>query len=138
MLQRSWADREVAIKNQEMEHAELRKQVGEFDARLKAEVAKAEAVVANSLKKEHAHQVELLKRDAESQGLLCTQKIAAQESVIQGLHAQIKDLQAQLAAARTDAKEVATQALQSASGRQVADALQRAMDAKDATSTKTK
>jgi hypothetical protein len=40
----------------------------------------------------------------------------------------VKDLGTQLVSARADAKEVASQALQSASGRQVADALQRVVD----------
>lgn len=138
MLQKSWAERESALKAQEVEAADLRKQAGEFDARLKAEIAKAEAAVAGVLKREHAHAVELLKRDEESQGLLASQKVAAQEAAIQGLLAQIKDLQAQLASARSDAKDVATQALQSASGRQVAEALQRVVDAKDGTTAKAK
>jgi 3-dehydroquinate dehydratase len=47
---------------------------------------------------------------------------------IASLQTQIHDLQAQLVAARADAKEVASQALQSASGRQVVEALQRAQE----------
>jgi hypothetical protein len=73
-----------------------------------------------------------------AEGVLSNMKIAAHEKAIQGLHEQIKDLQIQLASARTDAKDVATQALQSASGRQVADALQRVVDTRDTTATKGK
>ena len=131
MLARAWTDRENILKSKEQEFANLAKQVSEFDARLKADVAKAEAIVTNSLKRDYTHQMELMRKDAEAQGVLNNMKIAAQEKAIAGLHDQIKDLQAQLASARTDAKEVATQALQSASGRQVADALQRVVDTRE-------
>lgn len=131
MLTKSWTEREAAIKTREQEFAEMQKQVSEFDTKLKAEVAKAEAIVGNSLKREYTHQMELMKKDAVSEQVLSNMKIAAQEKAVQGLHEQIKDLQIQLASARTDAKEVATQALQSASGRQVADALQRVVDTRE-------
>lgn len=131
MLSKSWQERELALKGKEQEFADLQKAVTEFDARLKAEVAKAESVLGSFLKKDYQHQMELLRRDAEAQNNLNTMRIGAQEKVIQGLHEQIKDLQIQLTAARTDAKDVATQALQSASGRQVVDALERV--AKDTT-----
>jgi hypothetical protein len=131
MLTKSWSEREGSIKAKEQEFADMQKQVGEFDAKLKTEVAKAEAIVSNSLKRDYTHQIELMKKDYESQSTLHKMNSAAQEKTIQGLHEQINQLQAQLVAARTDAKEVATQALQSASGRQVADALQRVVDTRE-------
>lgn len=131
MLTKAWNEREASIKAREQEFAELQKQVADFDAKLKSEVAKAEAVVGNSLKREYTHQMELMKKDADAQITLSKMNGAAQDKEIQGLHEQIRSLQAQLTAARTDAKEVATQALQSASGRQVADALQRVVDTRE-------
>ena len=59
---------------------------------------------------------------------LIPMKIASQDKVITGLQEQIDNLQMQLVSARADAKDVASEALKSASGRQVAEALQRVVD----------
>lgn len=136
MLTKSWTEREATIKAREQDFADLQKQVSEFDTRMKAEVARAEAVVGNSLKKEYTHQMELMKKDAVSEGVLNNMKIAAQEKAIQGLHDQIATLQTQLTEARKDAKEIASSALQSASQKQVADALSRVVEQRDPVTTK--
>jgi len=123
-LQRSWTERESALKAKEQEFTDLKAQVAGFDAKLKAEVSKAEAVLGNVMKKQHEHEMALLRKDSESEKNLSAAKISAMSDQMENLEKQIHDLQVQLVSARTDAKEVATQALQSASGRQVADALQ--------------
>lgn len=137
-LQKTWEDRDNALKSREKEFTDLKTQVDGFDAKMKAEVSKAEAIVGNSMKRQYDHEVALLKKDMESERNLNVVKITALEDTIDKLENQIATLQVQLAAARTDAKEVATQALQSASGRQVVDALQRAADSKDQIAAKTK
>lgn len=138
-LNKSWNERETALKAKEQEFTDLKAQVAGFDQKMKAEVAKAEAVIANTLKKQYEHEMALLKKDAESEKNLSAAKISAMNDHIENLDQQIADLQAQLVAARTDAKEVATQALQSASGRQVADALQSVVNTRSVdTPTKSK
>lgn len=130
-LQRSWTERENGLKAKEQEFTDLKAQVAGFDAKLKTEVSKAEAVLGNVLKKQYEHEMALLRKDAESEKNLSAAKISAMSDQMENLEKQIHDLQVQLAAARTDAKEVATQALQSASGRQVADALQSVVNTRN-------
>ncbi len=128
LLQKSWTDREIDLKAREQEFTVLAKQVSEFDARLKTEVTRAESALSASLKRDYEHQMALLRKDNES--VAATEKIknAAYELTIKGLEDQVKDLKLQLVSARQDAKEVASQALQSANGRQVAEALQKVME----------
>lgn len=128
MLTKNWAERENALKGRETELADLKKAVSEFDAKLKTEVARETAIVTNTLKRQHEHETQLLKKDAETNAKVAEMRVASLERTITDLHAQIKDITAQLNAAREDARNVATQALQSASGRQVAEALQRVVD----------
>lgn len=127
-LTKEWNDREAALKSRENEYAELRKQVEGFDARLKTEVAKAEAVLTNVMKRQYEHEKALMAKDAESAKILHESQVGSLQATIANLNKQIAEVTSQLQLARADAKEVATQALQSASGRAVSDALQRAMD----------
>lgn len=123
-LERTWRDREDALKGKEQLFVDLKSQVDGFDQRLKADVAKAEAVVSNSMKRHYEHEMALLKKDFDSEKNLHIANMSAVNSQMESQDRQIVELQKQLALARADAKDVATQALQSASGRQVADALQ--------------
>jgi hypothetical protein len=66
-LQRSWTERENGLKAKEQEFTDLKAQVVGFDQRLKSEVAKAEAVLGNVLKKQYEHEAALLRKDAESE-----------------------------------------------------------------------
>ncbi len=127
-LNKQWATREEEIKSKETEINQLKSDVAGFDARLKTEIAKSEAIVGATLKRQFEHESALLKKDAESERALNQVKIQAMNSTIESLEAQITSLQTQLASARADAKEVATQALNSASERQVSVALQKVMD----------
>jgi uncharacterized small protein (DUF1192 family) len=80
----------------------------------------------------------LLKKDFDAEKNLHQIRVSAMDETITGLQDQIANLQAQLTQARSDAKEVASQALQSASGRDVAVALQRVVDTSVAAPVKTK
>jgi chromosome segregation ATPase len=127
-LERSWKERDAALRAKETEFTALQAQVAGFDAKLKTEVSKAEAVLGNVLKKQYEHETALLKKDVEADKNLHQIRVSAMDETITSLQEQIKDLQTQLAQARSDAKDVASQALQSASGRDVAVALQRVVD----------
>lgn len=124
-LQRAWQDRENALKAKETEYVQLREQVAGFDARLKAEVAKTETILSNTLKKQHEHEKALLQKDAEAAKALCESKLAFSDKTIAGLENQIATLKAQLDHARQDAKDVANQALNTAADRRVAEALRQ-------------
>ena len=125
---KNWTAREQAIASQEKEMADLKTQVTGFEDKLKAEVAKAEAIVGNRFKKEHEHELAMLKKDIDSERLLNSTKVSALDDTINNLQTQILDLQKQLTEARTDAKDVTSAALRSASGRQAMQALQRVVD----------
>lgn len=137
-LERSWKERDAALRAKETEFTALQAQVAGFDAKLKTEVSKAEAVLGNVLKKQYEHEMALLKKDFDSEKSLHQIRVSAMDETITSLQEQIASLQVQLAQARSDAKEVASQALQSASGRDVAVALQRVVDTGVNTPTKTK
>jgi chromosome segregation ATPase len=127
-LNKSWAERENELKAKEQEFVSLKEQVAGFDAKLKAEVAKAEQIVANTLKRQNEHEIQLLKKDIEAERSLHQTKVGAMDDTINNLQEQIKTLQDQLTSARNDAKEVATQAFQSVSGQAVSAALTKVVD----------
>lgn len=135
-LNRTWSDREKALQAQEADVANLKKQVADFDVTVKAKVEQAQAIVSASLKQKYEHEIAMMKKDFDAQKTLGDTKISAMSDSMSKLEAQIDELNKQLAAARQDAKEIATSALQSASGRQVADALQKVVDAKSDSNAK--
>lgn len=137
-LNKGWAAREDQIAAKESEFADLKDQVESFDSKLKSEISKAEAILGNTLKRQYEHETALLKKDMESERTLHNVKVAAMNETITNLENQIADIQSQLSIARADAKEVATAALNSASGRQVTEALQKAMDTQNQGNGKTK
>ena len=127
-LERSWDEREAEIASKETEFNSLKSQVEGFDEKLKAEVSKAEAIISNRFKKDHAHEIAMLRREMESQSNLNDTKIESLNITIEGLNDQIEDLQKQLTEARNDSKEITSAALQSASGRTAMEAMQRVVD----------
>lgn len=137
-LLKSWNEREEALKSQEQEFTNLQTQVAGFEARLESEVKKAEAILSNVLKRQYEHEAALLRKDAEAEKSMNAVKVSALNDTIQNLEQQVQDLGQQLVQARSDAKEVASQALQSASGRQVADALQQVVSSQASQPGKTK
>ena len=137
-LEKEWKSRSDALAAQEKEVADLKALVAGFDDRLKAEIGKAEAIATSRLKKESEHEIAMLKRDIESERVLNTTKVSAMDDTIVGLQSQIADLNKQLISARTDAKEVTSAALQSASGQQAMAALQRVVDGGQSSSKSSK
>lgn len=135
-LEKQWKLREEALAGQEQEVVSLKAQVAGFDDKLKAEVGKAEAIAANRVKKDYEHEIAMLKKDVEAERVLNATKVSALDDTINGLQCQIADLQKQLAESRSDAKEVTSAALRSASGRQAMQALQRVVDQPSANKTK--
>lgn len=133
-LQTDWTNREAELKARETEFNDFKKKVEGFEAVLKSEVSKAETILGNTIKKQYEHQIALLQKDMESERNMSDAKIHSYQVQVGQMHEQIVELNKQLAAARNDAKEVTSQALQSASGRQVVDALQK--QASDSKSSK--
>jgi hypothetical protein len=122
-LDKQWAEREAELKKREQELAELRA----FKEAAPGEVRKAESAAAqiagNSVKKEYETKMQLANKDAEVERRLAEQQILSREDTIKKQQAQIDDLKAQLEQARHDSREIATKALDSASGRATTEAL---------------
>jgi hypothetical protein len=127
-LERQWKDRENELVIKEQKLAEIQTEINGFNDKLKSEISKAEAIVTNRLKKEYEHQMAILQKDIDAERNLHDTKISALDDTILNLNNQINDLQIQLSAARADVKEVTSAALQSASGHQAMQALQRVVD----------
>jgi hypothetical protein len=130
-LERSWTERDLALRKQEAEVAELRKKVESIDALVGAEKTKAEKIVTNVLTKQFEHEKALLQKDIEAAKTLCAAQLDSKTDTIEDLQQQIMDLKAQLSVARQDAKEVATSALNATSERKVAEALKQVVDGRD-------
>jgi hypothetical protein len=124
-LERSWVERENALKAKEQEFQKLQAEVAGFEAKIAEVSKKGEASGYASASAKYNHEIALLKKDAEADKKVAEMRITALTSQIAGLENQIEDLQTQLQAARQDAKEVASEALKSASSRQLADTLQK-------------
>jgi hypothetical protein len=137
-LLQEWTERETALKSKENEFTVLKEQVAGFETRLKTDVARAEAILKNALQRQHEHETAMLRKDMESERSLNLTKVSALNDLVEGLQSQIRDLQLQLTSARQDAKEIASSALESASGRRVSEALQRVVETRDPSMNKTK
>lgn len=123
-LQRDWDARTAAIVEQELEIAGLKAQVAEFPTKLDAAVKAAEATLSNTLKRQYDGEIAMLRKDNQFAADAARMSEAAAEAMATDLRSQIATLQAQLLAARTDAKEVATKALEASSGQAAMKAMQ--------------
>lgn len=123
-LQREWEEREKELKSKEDEFVELKNKASNYDKNLQLEVTKAESILTNKLKKEYDYQIQLLNKDIESERKLHEAQIVSLNDVIGNLSDQLEELQKQLEVARKDSKEITEKALESASNKNVAEALQ--------------
>lgn len=133
-LENSWKDRESILLSKENEFAVLQAKVADFDNILNQTKASVKEQITSDLGKEYGYKINMVKKEAEGDIKLKEQEINSQQHAILGMRQQIESLELQLKASRNDAKEVATQALQSASGRQVVEALQKANSDRDSNS----
>lgn len=124
-LEKSWGEREAALKSREGEFARLTQEVAAFPGKLQDAVNAEAARVSRELKANYEHQIALMKKDAESAKAVADLRVVALNEQIGSLQSQIEELHTQLVAARQDAKEVASEALKSASNRQLAETLQK-------------
>lgn len=115
-LEKEWAVREESLRAKETEFSDLKARVEKFSEELKAEVARQTSIVGNALKKDHQHEVEILRKDAEAEKKLLTAQVANEQAESQRLRAQVADLTTKLAEANAKVTEIATKALESASG----------------------
>jgi DNA repair exonuclease SbcCD ATPase subunit len=124
-LNKSWLQREEALAAQEKEVADLRAAVAAHPEQLKKETDKQVAIVTNSLAREHKHTIEMLTHEANSKVQLLSSELAQERKTVTALTTQVAELQAKLADANQKVTEVATKALESASGQSALAAVQK-------------
>jgi colicin import membrane protein len=116
ILERNWAERDAQLKAKENRLAELEAQVAAFPENLKKEVAREVAIATNAQKKDYEFKIQLMDRDSKSATDLLRQQLSSTEAQNKLQTATIGDLQAKLADAQKQVSEIASKALESASG----------------------
>jgi hypothetical protein len=115
-LEKDWAARGAALKEQEEELARLRKESQEFAARLRTESEQAAVQATKSAQSKFEQDLLILRKDAEADNRVADLRIKALEETISGQAAQIAALQKQLDQAKQQVQEIALQAIEGASG----------------------
>ncbi len=115
-LEKSWQQREATIKAQEEELLSLRKIVDESPIKLQKEVDKAVADAIQRTEMKRSQEIELLKRDSESDKRIAELKIKTlEESLLRGLEQQAA-MQTQVNDAKKQVQDIAVKAIEGASG----------------------
>ncbi len=115
-LDKSWAQREAALGDQESELARLRKESAEFPARLQHEIEQAAARAAKEAQQQSDQQAMLLKKDAESDRRIAELQIKTLEDLVARQNGQIADMQKRMDEAKKQVQEIAVRAIEGASG----------------------
>lgn len=116
--------RETGIQECENELIELRAFRVTADDVTAAAVVKAEAIVRNSLKRQHEHAVELLSKDAEAANALAKAEIDTLRTQLTQSQAQVQTLEAKVEKANALVAEISKAGLDSASGQATLTKLQ--------------
>jgi len=117
-LDKSWKQRESALKEREEEWARLQKEVAEFPARSKKEMDLAVAGAVKSAEQRFEQQAILLKKDSEADRKLAELQVKSLQEAVARQSAEIEKLQAQLEEAKRQVQDIAVKAIEGASGAQ--------------------
>lgn len=115
-LEKTWAQREAALREQEEELARLRKEVAELPGRLEREVKQAAAQATQDAKQQAEQQAVLLKKEAEADRRIAELQIKTLEDVVSRQNAQVQAMQKQMDEAKKQVQEIAVRAIEGASG----------------------
>jgi len=115
-LDKSWRDREAALKASEEELKSLRKEAAEFPARLQRESEKAAAEAVRVTEQKFEQRMLLLGKDSEGEKRLADLRIKALEESLARQSAQMAALEKQLEEAKRQVQEIAVKAIEGASG----------------------
>lgn len=128
LLDRSWAEREAELKRREQDLIDLRKFRDDAPDMVRKEVNAQVAIATNSVKKEYETRMMLAAKDAETEKRLAELQVQGLQQTVVKMQTQLDDLKRDLELAHQGAKEIASKALDSASGRATTEALQRLME----------
>jgi colicin import membrane protein len=117
-LEKSWKQRETALREREEEGTRLRKEVDEFPARLKMEVDAAVSNAVKSAEQRFEQERILLKKESESERRLAELQIRALQDQLARQSAEIEKQRAQVEDAKRQVQDIAIKAIEGASGAQ--------------------
>jgi colicin import membrane protein len=115
-LERSWREREAALKEREEELLRLKKEAGDFPARLQQESERIAAEATRAAEQKWEQQITLLKKDNETEKRVAELRIKTLEETLARQAAQTEGLQKQLDEAKRQVQEIAVKAIEGASG----------------------
>ena len=115
-LERSWAQREGAIKAQEEHLKSLEAQVAAFPEQLKKESARDVAIATGSQKREFEFSSQIAKKDFDAANALLKQQIVSLQETNKTLNDRATQLEGQLTDAKRQVAEIANKALDASSG----------------------
>ena len=115
-LEKSWQQREAALKAQEEESARLKSESEGFPAKLEKASAQAAAEAARATTQKFEQQVLLLNKESEAEKRLAELQIKTLEETLARQSAQMAALQKQLDEAKQQVQEIAVKAIEGASG----------------------
>ena len=116
ILEKSWQEREAALKEREEELARLRHEVGDFPSRLQVEMERARSEAIQHTEQRFEQQVLLMTKEREGDRRLSELQIKALEESVARQTAQIAALQKQLDDAKQQVQDIAIKAIEGASG----------------------
>lgn len=117
-LEKSWKQRETALREKEDEGVRLRKEVDEFPARLKMEVDVTVSNAVKSAEQRFEQERILLKKESESERRLAELQIQALQDQLARQSAEIEKQRAQVEDAKRQVQDIAIKAIEGASGAQ--------------------
>jgi F0F1-type ATP synthase membrane subunit b/b' len=115
-LEKSWQQREAALKEQEQELLRLRQEAQEFPETVKTESDKAAVLAAKAAEQKFEQEIMLLKKEAETEKRVSVMQVKTLEETIARQQAQIAALQKQVDEAKQQVQDIAVKAIEGASG----------------------
>jgi len=115
-LEKSWQQRETALKEQEQELLRLRKEAQDFPETVKTESEKAAVLAAKAAEQKFAQEILLLKKEADTEKRLSSLQVKTLEDTIARQAAQVEALQKQMEEAKQQVQDIAVKAIEGASG----------------------
>ncbi len=115
-LEKSWKERESALKSQEEELIALKKEVEQFPARLSSECSKAAKEASKEVEAKYNQEIVQLKRDLAVEKQISDLKIKQLQELLGNQQAQMSVLQTQLEEAKRQVQDIAVKAIEGASG----------------------
>ena len=115
-LEKSWHEREGAIKVREEEFLRLQQEVGGFPSRLQSETERARSEATRQTEQRFEQQVLLMTKEREADRRLSELQIKTLEESVTRQTAQMAALQKQLDEAKQQVQDIAVKAIEGASG----------------------